>query len=222
MTLSTAQAGAALALPERLIPLTARNCGVANWPAYLDYNDAKATRHLPHNGLITKRFRRRPLPAFDDQGSLIRRVPLDERGDKYAIVDAADWIALQEADCDGRWSCDNNGAGRLRVKSARPMAKDKALNHVIVARYILDLGDDARMRYRNGAPLDHNAGCLQVAGARMRYRNGDPLDLRRCNLDRTGQTTSPDTRPARYNPRTAVRVGAGRRKQLTAGGAASC
>jgi len=129
---STADAGAVLALLDRLIPQTARAVGVDSWPAYLAFNDAKATRHLPPSSLMTKRKRRHPVAGFDDRGELILRVPLDDKGNRFAVVDAADWVALQEAGCDGLWCCDDNGTGGLRVKTGRTMAQDKALNHIII------------------------------------------------------------------------------------------
>lgn len=193
MSLSTASAGAAQALLERLIPQAARDKGVDSWPAYRAFNDERATRHVKGRGRA-KRQRRHPVPMFDDQGDLILRVPLDDRGDRFAIVYPADWIALQEARCDGLWCCDDDGSGFLSVKTRRTMAGGKALNHVIIARHILDLGDDARVR----------------------YLNGDTLDLRRGNLDRTGESGTPDAKPARYNARTAVRVGAQRRDTVAA------
>jgi hypothetical protein len=159
----------------------------------MDHNDQRATAHLARKNLA-KRKSRRPVPGFDDQGDLILRVPLDDRGERFAIVYPADWIAMQEAGCDGLWSCNDNGDGRLRVKTRRPLAHGKPLDHVMVARFILDLGDDARVR----------------------YRNGDPFDLRRVNLDHTGNTASPTARPARYNARKAVKVSAERRKKKAA------
>lgn len=193
MTLTTAQAGVVRAILDSLIPQTARDQGVTNWPDYLAYIDRRATRHLKHRG-IKKRQRRHPMPLFDDQGDLILRVPLDDRGERFAIIYPSDWIALQEDECDGLWCCDDDGSGCLRVKTWRTMAGNRALNHVIVARHILDLGQNARMR----------------------YRNGDRLDLRRSNLDHTGGNTSPDARPAKYRATQAVQVGARRRDMVAA------
>lgn len=193
MTTFTTPPAFALRRLDGLIPATARAEGVETWPAPLDWNDAKATRHLKGRGM-GKRRARRPVALMDDQGDLILRIPLDNRGQRFAVVDPADWVALQVAGCDGLWNCADNGTGYLTVKTHRPMAQGWALNHVIVARMILGLAEDAQTH----------------------FRSRDTLDLRRANLDSQRVTNPPHARPAQYDARRAVRVGAERRATMAA------
>ncbi|WP_371156981.1 hypothetical protein [Jannaschia sp. 2305UL9-9] len=86
-----------------LIPAAARQEGIKTLPAFHAWNDRKATRHLGPRaaGLIRKRCRRRPVPFMDDRGEPVFRVPLDDLGNRFALVDAADWFAMQMTVFDG-------------------------------------------------------------------------------------------------------------------------
>lgn len=87
---------------------------------------------------------RSPIPAVDDDGRPIFRIPLNDNTD--ALVDVSDHQRLTAAGITSRWFINGDGQGRLYVRCGNPVAT--------VGRLITQACPGDRVRYANGNPRD--------------------------------------------------------------------
>jgi hypothetical protein len=163
--------------PERLatlIPERARQAGVADLEGYLDFLDREATGHL--SKAPSQRRKRRPFLVLDERGEAVFLVP--HGGAATAMLDAGDWLSLQEGGANGLWGLPSGRPPKVRTYRAM---SGRGRKYVYVGRLILGLGVGERVRFLNGNPLDlrrfnlkaERCGDLRLGNARGPIRRGN-------------------------------------------------
>lgn len=184
-----------------LIPERARALGCASFEDYCDLIDSEATAHLHGCNLArVSRVRefRRPRPFFDRHAGIrCLSISINRNRTLYAKCWAIDWIDMQERGANGVWTAVNTGGGRTHVYTEMPLRKGAAASSITVARLVLGLG----------------------ANERVRFIDGDTLNVRRENLLAVPLCADGATfRGPRYDARQITREAAARRDQLVAEG----
>lgn len=111
--------------------------------------------------------RRFPIPFIDDEGIPCLRVPLDNQGKTFAMIERKDYDHIvQNLGCCAAWCLTGNGSGRRYVVVNPPRTPDRKHGLISVARLF------------TGAS----------AGKFVRYASRDTMDLRRSNLIVTSGT----------------------------------
>lgn len=102
-----------------------------------------------------------PLPFVDEDGTACLRVPLDDAGTRFAIVERSDYLhVVLTLGCRAAW-CWGGAQGRRKyVRVNAPHVGGQASGSFPVVRLFLGVGPEHRVR----------------------YATSNTLDLRRCNL----------------------------------------
>jgi hypothetical protein len=123
-----------------------------------------------------KAYRPDSTPFTDENGQGCLRVPLDRRGERFAIVAARDYWRVVEAGATGPWLLNDNGSGRSYVRTSVPSGKGHG-TLVQVARIISGAGPRTVIRYDNGDTCDLRAWNLSLQRGKAK-RSDAALALR--------------------------------------------
>jgi len=104
--------------------------------------------------------------AADADGRAIAQVELANRPGVYALIDADDLTALQDAGLSPRWHLNSNRAGGEGY--VRFFLPGVANSKLTVARAVMRAGLGEAVRYRNGNRLDLRRRNLYLETARGR------------------------------------------------------
>lgn len=104
---------------------------------------------------------RRPIPFIDEFGQRCLRVPLDNRGRHYAIIDETSYRRATAGRATGAWLLNSNGNGNSYVRCWSLASGSGKPTLVQVARLITGAGGGKIVRYENGNRLDLRATNLR-------------------------------------------------------------
>ncbi|TKW66951.1 MAG: hypothetical protein DI616_07695 [Paracoccus denitrificans] len=182
--------------------------GTLTFAAYLDYVDARQTRHLSPAAaalVIAKTGdQRQRIKLTLEGGVIIAHVPLKDtrRHGAYvwAQIGLAEWLDLIENGADGAWFLNYAGKHDKRgyVRTSPPLASQGAATLVTVGRLVAGAGK----------------------GRVVRFKDRNPLNLRRGNLFLNGAFAAPDgqRRGAKHDACALMAEGASRRRSLAGSG----
>ncbi|MCB8840040.1 hypothetical protein [Aurantimonas sp. VKM B-3413] len=110
-----------------------------------------------------------PMRTHDVYGRAIVRVPMDRNGDRWAIVEAADFDRLVAEGVSLTWFLNASGPSRAYVKASQAGASGRLVS---VPRIILRAGPKEVVRYVTTDHLDLRHSNLRLAKGRAKRADG--------------------------------------------------
>ncbi len=103
---------------------------------------------------------RTPLPFIDGFGNDVLKVPLDNRNENYALVNAIDYKRLIDMGVSPVWCMNSDGKGRFYVRAR--LHQNGSATLVQIARMILNAQPRQVVSYISANRLDLRANNLRL------------------------------------------------------------
>ncbi|WP_313031158.1 hypothetical protein [Brucella sp.] len=107
---------------------------------------------------------RTPIPFVDAYGKQVLKVPLDDAGADFALIDAADYQRLIDSGITPNWFKNGDGQGRTYVRAG--LWRDGKGTVIQIARAVLKAEGRRVVHYLNGDSLDLRMSNLRLSKCR--------------------------------------------------------